>query len=536
MNASSISKLRLLLPAMLFSVLALAHGEGARQASPELRAEANNVIEMLFQFQPDETLKLLETSSAMDDDLKTFFSAWCQHQKGNYNAVATLLESLDPSTLPADGMIQERFVEMKKTALALREFEVRETEHFSIRFQKGRDEVLLFFMPEILESFYRYYTDFFGVSFDEKIIVELMPNHELFSYACALTREQIETTGTVALCVENRLAMITPRRVLKGYDWAHVLSHEFIHYILTKTSRNNAPLWFQEGVAKAFESHWDVESPSALDASLAHALATGLKAERLVTMEEMHPSFAALPTPELAHRAYAQVASMVDYMTKMRGIEVIPNLAHQLANQGDLNTLIESELSVPFETFENQWLQWAKDQNYAILPHMEYHKVKLLDEDGGEESLAQNKASGETERKHRRLGDLLLERDRFQAALIEYEKTLGALRQENPETPMDRQLILRFLHCQQALAFYEPMKRLIDREVLDLKDDSTMLQFSAEALFKTGKTDLALAQLDQAKRINPFDPGIFTLQQEIATQLDRKPLLEEAEAILHLLN
>ena len=522
-------------------------------AEDEVRKnEAREIVELLFRFQPDLAHEKIATAKTLGKELGDFFNAWCFHQHGEYQKVLDLLTPLKSSDLPADPMLQNRFVELKASAEQLVHFKVLDTRHFSIRYKEGKDAVLTYFLPDVLESFYDYYALFFGFQQDERILVEIMPDHELFSYACALTKKQIETTGTVALCVENRLAMITPRRVLMGYDWAHVLSHEFIHYILNKQTKNHAPLWFQEGVAKAFESNWDTEKPKALDPGLAHSLAVGFDENRLVTMEEMHPSFAALPTPELASRAYAQVASMVDYLTVLKGKEIIPQFSRQLADVPNLEILFEKELDVNFEEFQVRWRAWAEKQGYKRLPQYEYHKTRLLDNDGGEESLtlAPSKSSEETpndsstkaspqkerERKYRRLGDLLLERDRFQAALVEYEKSREQVQEPKQNQPMDRQLILRFLKCYRSLAFYELIDRLITQEIDSLENDSTMLQFKAESLWHQKKNEEALAMLKKATRINPFDPNVFDLQKMFAHDLNDSAMAEQAEIILGILN
>ena len=48
-----------------------------------------------------------------------------------------------------------------------------------------------------------------------------------------------------------------------------------------------------------------------LEVSKQSLLAGALKTDQWVTFEQMHPSMAFLPSPELAGLAYAQVASMM---------------------------------------------------------------------------------------------------------------------------------------------------------------------------------------------------------------------------------
>ncbi|PIE89030.1 MAG: hypothetical protein CR997_13220 [Acidobacteria bacterium] len=498
--------------------------------------EASHIVETLFQLKPNLVLKQLNESQSMRPALVVFFKAWSHHQLGDYTQAKELLSQIKPEELPLDAMIQNRYRELKATAETLMHFKVLETEHFSIRYQSGKDEIISLFLPEVLERFYTYYTELFSFHQKEKVIVEVMPNHELFSYACALTKQQIETTGTVALCVENRLAMITPRRVLMGYDWANVLSHEFIHYILTKQSNNNAPLWFQEGVAKSLEKFWEKPNLKTLDRHLQHSLALGFSENRLVTMKEMYPSFAALPTPELAQRAYAQVASMVLYLMELQSLQVIPELSLELSQNPDLEELIAKRLGISFEQYQKNWRTWAEQQNYRIMPQYQAQEMKLLEEDGQAEELGKSQPEDDRIRKHSRLGDLLLERNRYRAALTEYRKSDEERKKKEADAPMNRQLLLRFLKCHRALENDAAILKLLHEQIPDIEADSTMLQYKAKALWRRGNPEEALYNLNLATRVNPFDPEIYRIMDAIATETKDFKLSQKVQTIYTIFN
>ena len=50
--------------------------------------------------------------------------------------------------------------------------------------------------------------------------------------------------------------LLSPKALLKGYDWLDTAAHEYTHHVLTQKSRNRAPIWLQEGLAKWFEDDW----------------------------------------------------------------------------------------------------------------------------------------------------------------------------------------------------------------------------------------------------------------------------------------
>lgn len=523
MNASSIPDrgfLRGLLPLFLLG-LNLSGGEGGWLDQPGFRFH----YEILRALDAERVLQSLDDPVLLPEQ-KELLRAWAYYQKGAYAQAETHFARIKPGVAGMGSFLAYRHGEMLQSARIMKEFQVRELPHFSVRFQPGRDEVLVFFLEDILERAYEAYSRLFNWQFQQKIIVEIMPDHTLFSYASALTREQIETTGTVALCVENRLAMISPRRVLTGYYWPDVLAHELVHYFLTHLSRDNAPLWFQEGVAKYLEPRWENPHAPALDRHLEASLARGIAANRWISLEEMHPSFAALPSAELAQQAYAQVASQVDFMVQRKGEEVLRALVVGLAQEPDLEKILLAQFAMPYASLESEWKAWAAEQGYRDLETMRVSGVKLLEEDGQAETLSSLTPEDAKSKRSLSLGDLLLERQRYQPAYLEYGKAMGEQR------PLSRQILLRLLDCLQHLGRHQDTLQLLEENVAALDHDVTMLKAKARAL--AGLDDLVQAEavITRALRINPFDPAIHQMQRDIA---ERQGRTEDALRRAHLI-
>lgn len=469
--------------------------------------KVEKVIRILRAFQPDEALQATQ-NSGLPKGIRNFLTGWAYHQKGDYKQASQYLGLVSNEDLSNDSYFTNRLKELKTTADQLQSFKVHETENFSIRYQEGRDAVMLNLLPEVLESIYASYADIFD--FDRgptKIIVELMPDHELFAYASALTREQIETTGTIALCVENRLAILTPRRVAQGYYWPDVIAHEFVHFVLTRLSRDKVPLWMQEGTAKYFETRWENSGPSTLDPSLESALAQVLQSNgRLITTEEMMPSFAALPTAQLARQAYAQTTTMIDYLSKTHGESSVRALVIGLRDhKGNVDRAMKAQIGVDFKRFQTDWETWLRQQSFKSMDQVKEMGVELLDSDRPEEQLASLEAESKLHKKHLRLGDLLLERKRYLGALKEYKKII------QPKTALNRQIVLRLVECYRNLSMHQDIVNLIEQHVPFLEEDTTMLVYQARAYVANNQGAKAEKQLDRALRINPFHPGIYHL-------------------------
>lgn len=486
--------------------------------------QMERIMKSLRAFQPQEVLDLMPKSQ-LPDGLKAFFSGWAYHQQGDYKQAFAALSKVSKQDLGGDSYFVNRYEELKHTAEELRHFQVLETENFSIRYQEGRDKVLVLFLPQILERIYAKYSSLFEYRRDHKIIVELMPDYQLFSEASALTKEQIETTGTIALCVENRIAVLTPRRVAQGYYWPDVIAHEFVHYILTKLSRDSVPLWMQEGTAKYFEARWHAEPVPVLDRSMESVLALALEKDGLITVERMMPSFAALPTALLAHQAYAQTTTMIDYLCKNKGEPVLRRIFTGLRDQhGDMDAVLQQHLGQNFAQFEAAWRVWLKQQGYKNHGHFEAEGVTLLDSDQAEEKVAALSAEDQLAKKYLRLGDLLLERNRYGAALKEYLKGLDA------NSRPDRQMVLRIVTCYRQLNQHEKIVAFIDKHIEEIRHDGTMLLLQAQAKAALDKDVEARALLRQAVDVNPFNPNIFRMLLEVE-RADSPDLPDYKEAL-----
>lgn len=477
--------------------------EEVAEAFLDITADVQEVFEHLRSFEPDLALKKVE-SSDLPDPLPDFFRGWVAHQKAEYEAALEYFNKVNPDDLGGDAYLRNRLEELTKTSEALKDFAVMETKNFVIRYQEGPDSVMMHFLPEIMEDIYTEYSRMFQFVRREKITVELMPSHQLFSYASALSRSQIETTGTIALCVENRLVILSPRRVLQGYYWPDVIAHEFVHYIVTKLGGDAIPLWMHEGIAKYFEARWQDPNAPAMDPGLETSLARAVKSGKFLTVEEMKPSFAALPTSALAAQAYAQTASMIDFLVEKRGADAVQRVVMQLGESGDLDQVLKAEVAMNFDDFEATWREWAKTRGYRDTGKEADLSVELLDSGSNQVGLKELEQQAEVSKKHTRLGDLLLERNRYKAALKQYEKTV------QPGEKLDRQILLRMLTCDVALRDFQTADQRLDEHVSDLMNDPTMLMYKVQTQIGLNNTEEAEKYLDRSVYINPFNPDIYS--------------------------
>jgi hypothetical protein len=147
-----------------------------------------------------------------------------------------------------------------------------------------------------------------------------------------LTLHEIETSGTIALCKWNRLMIVSPKALLRGYPWLDTLTHEYTHYIVSRAGRGQVPLWVHEGLAKFEEKRWRGPSGGGLSPAMEQLLSTALQKKRLISFEQMSPSMAKLPSQEDTALAFAEVYTFIEYLHGRAGFGGIRSLIRSLAD------------------------------------------------------------------------------------------------------------------------------------------------------------------------------------------------------------
>ncbi|MCY1019619.1 peptidase MA family metallohydrolase [Pyxidicoccus sp. MSG2] len=351
-------------------------------------------------------------------------------EEGRYDDAVSLLEGANIEDKPGSYL---RLA--KDTRDITRRHQRAESEHFIFFYPNGKEEVLVPYALETLESIHRAMAEDLGwTPPNGKIRVEVVNNARELSKVSTLTEKQIRTTGTIAICKFNKLMVTSPKAVAQGYDWQDTLAHEYIHLVISQSSRNTVPIWLHEGMAKFLESRWRGKGGMAMTPSTLALLGKRVKADTLIPFEKMHPSIALLPTAEDAAVAFAEVFYAIDYVHQTKGSAGLRTIIHELKGGQKDRKAVEAATGMPFALFEKTWLAHIKKQPFPqeLLPREE--RVVLKED-------AKGKVKDESEKKGREisfgdfdnvaevparrfahLGELLRERNRVKAAAEEYAK------------------------------------------------------------------------------------------------------------------
>ncbi|HEY3496457.1 MAG TPA: hypothetical protein VGK73_17280 [Polyangiaceae bacterium] len=252
-----------------------------------------------------------------------------------------------------------------------------------------------------------------GVDLPRPLRIDLVRDQFSLSAVSGLPVTAAETTGTLAVARWGRVILLSPRAAADGYPWQDTLAHEITHLLVTRATRDRAPLWLQEGTAKREESRWrpgrPFDDPNWADVTARAALLTG----RSIGIDQLGPSIAMLPTPEAATIAFAEVSSFVKYWIAESGRPALELLFLDLKGTAaeDADPALRS---VSGYTLSEWNLRWQKDLRET--PQDARVERERLPHPRDQRALARRVA----------LGDLLSDRGHTQAALRQYRAALAA--------------------------------------------------------------------------------------------------------------
>ncbi|MFQ5482062.1 MAG: peptidase MA family metallohydrolase, partial [Nitrospinaceae bacterium] len=360
-----------------------------------------------------------------------FLQARIEFYKGDYAESLKVLAGVDDST----AMVKELKHLVTRTQAITSKFVTRETDHFLIRYPGGPDELLTYYAPEVLEASYAILGEIIGHFPKEKVRIDIYPDRVPFSEVSPLTLEEILTSGTVALCKYRRIMLMSPASAVRGYNWMDTLSHEFVHYLLSSASHNNVPLWFHEGIAKYLETRW--RNTPYLSPVMKTVLASGLKNDYLIPLENMMPSLAKLKSAEDVHLAYAEVATMVEFMVQLKGETVIGGMVRSLRDGVSFDRSLETHVGMNLQAFQAAWKEHFRTKNLKSIPGLKVLRFEFKNKKrppGGEDGLQDifSALGGKQARDWTLLGDILQNRQFADAAIVEYSKAIQEAKSRSP--------------------------------------------------------------------------------------------------------
>lgn len=520
----------------------LAAPAGAEPVSMATLKEIHNLVTDWQVAEARRRLEPIKAATPEDWDVG-FVEARLLFFEGKYGEAKALLEQLaasikgsdDPEAMGrAAGMIEFRKL-VDATHEALKGFDEFTTPdgRFTIRYQ-GRDKIMVPWLVDVLQRADAAFSSDFDYTPEGRVLVELYPRIEYLAKVSPLSETDIETSGTIALCKYNRLMFTSPRALVRGYGWQDTVAHEFVHYYITKVSSNAVPIWLHEGIAKFEESRWRSDPGEALDPPQEDLLARSLKADKLITFAQMHPSMAKLPSQEAASLAYAEVHTVIDYLYKRSGYVGINRLLAALKSGQEMDDALTTAFGVDLDGLWGVWKAYMRKQGLKTYPGLVQTSLKFkrpgeMDQQGDELEIDFSTIDEKKIKDFTHLGELLRARGRHLGALKEYEKAIALAGDGNPviQNSAARSMI--------EVGRAGEVPAMLERVRSYYPTFLTTFMNLGEAYLKQDDVSGALGAFERALGINPFHPRVHEALAALYEKAGRADEAERARKALEFL-
>lgn len=353
--------------------------------------------------------------------------ALVRFHQGRYTDAVKLLDLLRAKGRRDDKSEMVQLI--RKTAIQTRDFVEKKGAHFTIKYRPGPDAILADWALETLEAQRAALEQDLGYAPPENVPVEIYPEADRFATVTTLTRQEIETTGTIALCKFNKMMVTSPGALSFGYPWRDTLAHEYTHYVVARSTNNAVPIWLHEGLAKYEEVRWRRATGGERSPTTDTVLAEALAKPYFVPLHKMHPSIAKLPTAFDATLAFAEVENLIGFCVDRWKYDGLRTLLTGLRDKKPMDVALLGAFGVGLEGLEVKWKENLAANPPKAHPDLQIMATALKDPKAdADASGASHKGLSDEAADHLKLGDLLAGEVRLDAAVVEYRKARDAER------------------------------------------------------------------------------------------------------------
>ncbi len=503
---------------------------GMSWASPPAAVSraAGEARALLGRFEAERALELVERAIAEHPDSAVLrgMKGFALFSQGRYHEATEWLDGAVAVNAESEHL-RELAELARRTSRLIDSFTTHGSAHFVVFLDEEADGVLVPYLLEALEGPRGAVGEDLGYYPAEAVRVEVYPTAEAFYEASGLTRRDIEVSGAVGLCRYNKIMMLSPRALVKGYRWLDTASHEYVHYVLTRLAGSNLPIWLHEGIARYEEARWrgphrDVLGPVA-ESLLAGALSSG----RWLSFAEMEPSLVHLETLQDVNLAYAECAAAVQWISTSRGLEGLRGILEMLGASEEVRAeeAIGRTLGLTPSEFDEAWRAALRERGLRELEGVEPRRYVVADGGPGAtsalrlediRSLAARQLTG--------LADGLRERGRLRPAVAEYRRALA-------RSPYEEIVLTKLGIALLESGRGDEARECFEAVLARAPDAVSAHKYLGLLALRQERYEEARAATQEAVQINPFDPDLHRTLSLVYAMLGRSELAGREERI-----
>ena len=455
--------------------------------------------------------------------------ALVRFHEGKYQEAVKLLDAASAKGRRAETSWMVKLI--RNTAKVTQHFKEKRGEHFVVKYEAGPDELLAEWTLATLEAQRAFLEKELGYAPPEIVPIEIYPTGDKFATVTTLTRAEIETTGTIALCKFNRMMITTPGALAYGYPWRDTLAHEYVHYVVARMTGNKVPIWLHEGLAKYLEVKWRGAKGGDTTPTTQTVLAEALARNYFIPLEKMHPSIAKLPTAYDATLAFAEVESMISYSFDTWGSVGVRTLLEGLRDGKEMDAALTAGFGVGLTGLEAKWKEHLTANPPKLIPELAILPTSLKDPSAdADASGAAHKGLADSTKDYLRLGDMLAGENRGDAAIAEYKKAKDSEKKASTRGAGGPIFDFKITNVYLANGKLVEARKTVTPLVDSYPSFSPALRALGEIELKDGNGKKARALFEESLGLAPFDLNAWAQLMTACDKLGDKACADDAKS------
>ncbi len=385
----------------------------------------------------------------------------------------------------------------------------KESAGFKVQWVHPRDEIFVDALLSYLEAADQDLKPLFSAASGlkvKKVPVEIFPDLKTFSAVSGLSLARFKATGTIALTLDQRLMILSPRTMTGGYSWAITVVHEYVHYLIREIAPDHIPIWLHEGTAQLYQGFPYEKDPQLRP--MQWGLFKRFKDKKeLLNLETLKEPFPYRKTPEEAELAYVEALLFVKWLDKKCGVL---KLIQKTAALRDLDKALTFCTGLTPAQLNARFI--PEILNPIVIPNLKEVAFFARDFSGKDPLDVESRQASKANRNLAQLSSELFKQGRWRASGLEMEKALS----NEPTSPPSwrRQLANSYLRSGQS----QQAVRELDRLLHDYPDDAAAWYILGAERLKNKQTESGWQAFLRAFFVNPFLDGLHEGMQAMKEQ------------------
>ena len=269
---------------------------------------------------------------------------------------------------------------------ALAKFRTLTSEHFAVRMDPREADIYGADALALLERAHATLTKKYGLTLDEKTVVEIFPDQKDFAIR---TFGLPGGVGYLGVCFGRLITANSPAaHAGTSANWEAVLWHEFTHVITLTMTKNKMPRWLSEGISvyeeRQARGNWGERMKPRYRAMIL--------GEDLTPVSKLSATFMQPKTPAHLGFAYYESSLVVEWLTQRWGLEKMKRVLADLARGGEINAALAAHFA-PIEKLDAEFAAHAQQLAKATGPKLDWSappRAILADETKAQQWAAAN--------------------------------------------------------------------------------------------------------------------------------------------------